>query len=321
MQRILAADMGGTNCRMGFFELPAGAESPVLLDIARLKTADVSSFADLLARLFSLPQPFGPQDCHLAVLAVPGPVRQGFCRPPNIPWSIDLADALRAGFAESELLNDFAAQAHACRSSAMDGAEVLQRGSPDPAGAVAVIGAGTGLGHCALVRCGQGVLAVPSEAGHAAFPFVDDWEHAYGKWVCAETGLPYCHGDAIVTGGGLARLSGYLSGVRTTPQQAAAGLGQAPQVVERFARFYGRAARNYALYVLAAGGVYITGGVSGRNPELVRHPAFLDEFRASPSHAELLARMPVFLNLNQDAGVFGAAHYAAQRLRGFGATA
>jgi glucokinase len=170
-----------------------------------------------------------------------------------------------------------------------------------------------------LVRFGRGALAVPSEAGHAAFPFVHDWEHAYGLWVREETGLAYCHGDAIVTGGGLARLYSYLSGVRATPREAAAALPQVPEVVERFARFYGRAARNYALYVLATGGVYITGGVSGRNPELVRHPAFLDEFRASPSHSELLARMPVFLNLNQDAGLYGAAQYAAQRLEGFGA--
>lgn len=317
MRRILAADMGGTNCRMGFFELEPGAGEPRLLELARLKTAEVSSFAQLLELLFSQPRPFGPQRCHLAVLAVPGPVRQGFCQPPNIPWSIDLADAARAGFGQSELMNDFAAQAYAFRGGPLEGVLPLLPGSPDPEGAVAVIGAGTGLGHCALVRCGRGVLAVPSEAGHMAFPFVDDWEHAYGLRVRAETGLPYCHGDAIVTGGGLARLYRHVTGREASPQEAAAALAQAPEVVERFARFYGRAARNYALAVLATGGVYVTAGVSGRNPELVRHPAFLEEFRVSPSHADLLARMPVFLNLNQDAGVFGAAKYALQRLGDF----
>jgi len=55
--------------------------------------------------------------------------------------------------------------------------------------------------------------------------------------------------------------------------------------------------------------------VAARNPQLVRHPAFLTEFRASPSHAELLAAIPVSLNTNEDSGVYGAALFGAQRLR------
>lgn len=318
MFRILAADIGGTNSRFGFFELESGADEPRLLDIARFSTAEAPSFAGLLERLFSQPRPFAPEVCDLAVFAVAGPVQGHICHPPNIKWLVDLHGITAVGLKRGALLNDFAAQAFACRSRAGREAVALQRGRAglEAHGTVAVIGAGTGLGHCALVADSLGdYVAVPSEAGHASFPFVGEEEYAYAEYVRRTSRLEYCHGDAIVTGSGLSRLHAFLTGESLTPAEVGARLAQSPRTVEWFARFYGRAARNYALNVLALGGVYLAGGVAARNPALVEHPAFLQEFRSSPSHAELLSGLPVLLNKNQDSGVHGAALFAAQRLR------
>lgn len=324
MPLILAADIGGTSSRFGFFDAPEQGGPRLLGEVVRLRTAEAKSFPDLLAALFAGQRPFAPADCALAALAVAGPVQDGFCRPPNIRWSIDLGDLARVGLARGALLNDFAAQAFACRSAAMAGARVLQAGRTEFAaggaagGVVAVIGAGTGLGHCALAPdpCG-GHLAVASEAGHMGFPFVGDAEHAYGEHLRRTAGLPYCHGDAVVSGSGLARLHEFLSGETLSPAEVGARLADAPETVAWFARFYGRAARNYALAVLALGGVCVSGGVAAKNPLLVEHPAFLAEFSSAPSpaHADLLAGLPVLLNRNEDSGVFGAALYGAQLLR------
>lgn len=321
MQRILAADIGGTNSRFGFFELESGMDEPRLLSVARLATADADSLGALLGLLFSEQRPFAPSSCALAVMAVPGPVRGRFCRPPNIKWTIDLHDISVVGLRRGALLNDFAAQAFACRSRAVRDARVLQSSRSDyvsAAGTLAVVGAGTGLGHCALVPDGaDGHLAVSSEAGHAAFPFVGEEEFAYSEYVRRITRMDYCTGDVIVSGGGLSRLHAFLTGEVLSPAAAAARLPDSPRTAEWFARFYARAARNYALSVLALGGVYLSGGVAAKNPLLVEHKAFLEEFRRSPSpsHAELLAGLPVLLNMNEDSGVFGAALFGAQRLR------
>jgi glucokinase len=317
MQRILAADIGGTHSRFGFFELAGeGGEPQLLGGIARLATQKASSFAALLETLFSEQRPFAAADSDLAVLAVPGPVQGRFCQPPNIKWSIDLNDITKVGLGRGALLNDFAAQAFASRSRAVQDARVLQAGTPAPGGAVAVIGAGTGLGHCALVADGRGgYLAVPSEAGHAAFPFVGDGEHAYGEHVRRVANLAYCHGDAVVSGPGLSRLHAFFTGEELTPAELAPRLGEHPRTVEWFARFYGRACRNYVLSVLALGGLYVCGGVAAKSPFLVEHPAFLEEFRLSPSHHGLLAGLPVMLNMNEGSGVHGAALFGAQRLR------
>lgn len=319
MFRILAADIGGTNSRFGFFELEPGAGEPRLLgEVARFSTSASASFAGLLEGLFAEPRPFAPEACDLAVFAVAGPVQGNICRPPNIKWLVDLRDIAGFGLKRGRLLNDFAAQAFACRSGAVRGAHVLQRGRDGlPAGGtLAVVGAGTGLGHCALVAGSRGGhLPIPSEAGHAAFPFVGEAEYAYAEYVRRTSRLDYCHGDAIVTGSGLSRLHAFLTGEQLSPAEVGAKLPDAPRTVEWFARFYGRAARNYALSVLALGGVYLAGGVAARNPALVEHPAFLQEFRSSPSHAALLSGLPVLLNKNQDSGVHGAALFAAQKLR------
>ncbi|OIO03354.1 MAG: hypothetical protein AUJ49_04530 [Desulfovibrionaceae bacterium CG1_02_65_16] len=336
-QRILAADIGGTSSRFGFFILESGMSEPRLEHVVRLPTAQSDSFAGLLVRVFAEPRPFAAAACDLAVLAVPGAVENGFCSAPNIKWSIDLRDIGCVGLRHGALINDFSAQAYGCRSSAARGALVLQPGAersggpdgPDelagpPASlgragqsaVMAVIGAGTGLGHCALVPDGAGgSLAVPSEAGHAAFPFVGEEENAYGEYVRRVARLPFCHGDAIVTGSGLARLHAFLTGEELSPAEVTARLADSPRTVEWFARFYGRAARNYALTVLAVGGVLLSGGVAARTPALVQHPAFLAEFCNSVAYSGLLAGTPVSLNRNEDLGVFGAAAYGAQRLR------
>lgn len=320
MLRILAADIGGTYSRFGFFELIGEADEPRLLSIARLPTQESESLVALLVKLFSEQRPFAASSCDLTVLAVPGPVQGRFCRPPNIKWNIDIYDISKVGLGRGALLNDFAAQAFACRSRAVREARVLQASRSDDnvtaMGTIGVIGAGTGLGHCALVPDGRGGnLAVPSEAGHVGFPFVGDAEHAYGEYVRRVTNLAYCHGDAVVSGSGLSRVHAFLTGEVLTPAALAPRLDQHPRTVEWFARFYGRACRNYALSVLALGGIYVSGGVAAKNPMLVQHPAFLEEFRLSPSHSGLLSGLPVLLNINEDSGVYGAALFGAQRLR------
>jgi len=317
--QILAADIGGTHSRVGIFEFEPHMDEPRLTHhVVRLPTAESESFSGLLARFFSEHPSISAASCDLAILAVAGPVQGRFCNPPNIKWTIDLHDIANVGLRRGALMNDFAAQAYACRSHAMREAKVLQPSRADHAatgGTVAVIGAGTGLGHCALVAEAEGYLAVPSEAGHAAFPFVGEEECAYGEYVRRVAKLPYCHGDAIVSGSGLARLHAFLTGEELSPANVAARLADSPRTAEWFARFYGRAARNYALNILALGGVFVTGGVAARNALLVEHPAFLAEFRSSPAHGALLAGIPVSLNRNEDAGVYGAAFFGAQRLR------
>lgn len=310
MKKILAADIGGTNSRFASF----AADGPrlVLEDTLRLPTQEYGSFLDLVGALEAEGFPATPRRSDMTVMAVAGAVRDRvYASPPNIPWDIDLSHG-RELFGEGGyyLINDFVAQAYGCRTDAASGAREIKPGTPREDAALAAVGAGTGLGHCALLpdTCG-GYIALPSEAGHASFAFTGPEEHEYERFLLAKTGKPYAYGDIVVTGLGLSLLHEFLTDESLTPAGVSAVLAEDSKTTAWFARFYGRACRNYALSVLAMRGVYVVGGVAAKNPMLVLHRAFREEFVDSPNYGWLLRDIPVLLNGNDDTGLWGAAFY------------
>jgi len=314
--KILAADIGGTSSRFASFT--AHGKGDLRHEASQwLSTEEASSFEGLLRGLGETSFPLSPEEADMAVIAVAGPVEGGRrSSPPNIAWDIDLDRKGSAPLPDrAVLVNDFFAQAFATISPVAAAAEHILEGEAAGEGAIAVIGAGTGLGHAALVPDGKGAwLAVPSEKGHAAFPLVMPGEEEYLAFHASRTGDPYPRGDTILSGRGMSLLHAFLTGEELTPEEITPRLGNAPETVAWFSRFYGRACRDYALAVLGRGGVYIAGGLAARTPELVRHPAFAKEFRTSPTMGELLAKIPVFLIHEQESGLWGAARFGLQEL-------
>lgn len=313
---ILAADIGGTSARFARFE-GLGPDSLVMRESVWLETAESSSFGGLLDMLRVSGFPLAPGDADVFSLALAGPVVEGVKSfPPNISWDLDLSNARKDyGFERFALINDFTAQAYACRSPAVAKARIILPGEADPKGVVAAVGAGTGLGKAALLPDGRGGwLAMPSEGGHELFPFAGDEEFEYFRFMRKTLGREQIIGDLVVSGTGLSLLHRFLTGRELSPGQVAEGLKDNPRTLEMFARFYGRVCRDYVLVALAQGGLYVCGGVAARNPGIVDNEHFKGEFRASETHGRLLARIPVFLNDNQDSGLFGAAVFGLRRL-------
>jgi glucokinase len=106
----------------------------------------------------------------------------------------------------------------------------------------------------------------------------------------------------------------FLAGPHLKPAQVAEAFPRHPETLEWFARFYGRACRNFALETLSRGGLYIAGGVAAKNPEIVRHDSFKNEFMDSAAMNHVLAKLPVFLLNDQNSGLWGAAMKAAKTL-------
>ncbi|NJB67440.1 glucokinase [Desulfobaculum xiamenense] len=315
MRTILAADIGGTNGRFAVFTTDDGRTLRMGAS-AWLETTCATSFAELVGQLAQRGFPLAPRDADMVGIAIAGPVREGVrCTPPNIAWDIDLGGRDAGLFARSVLINDFTAQALACLTPAVEEATEILPGHADPQAVVAVIGAGTALGKAALVPDGRGGRVVlPTEGGHALFPFVDSEEFAFMEFVRQRTGRRMVIGDMVVSGPGLTLIHEFLTGERLSAAEVAAVAGADSRTIEWMARLYGRACRDFALSTLSLGGVYVSGGVAAKNPVLVTHRAFADAFRTSETHGALLADMPVRLNANEDSGLWGAAYAAAQFL-------
>ncbi|MDY7002296.1 MAG: glucokinase, partial [Thermodesulfobacteriota bacterium] len=93
MKKILAADIGGTHARFGFFETDPKAGLS-LSAVNWLKTKESASFAELVNALAKSDLPLDPKDADAVVIAIAGPVEAGVrSDPPNISWDIDLSNA------------------------------------------------------------------------------------------------------------------------------------------------------------------------------------------------------------------------------------
>jgi glucokinase len=314
---ILAADIGGTSSRFAYFKLDERGTLS-LVDTRWIETCKSTSFSDLLVLLnktdFSLPV----SQTDISVLAVAGPIVNGvYSNPPNIPWDIDVSNSNEdVSLKHCILINDFAAQAYACRSPIIRSAQQIIAGQIDSSATLAVIGAGTGLGMAALTPDGAGgYVAVPSEGGHCAFPFESQHEFEFMQFLMDELRAPYVETEFVVSGRGLSLVHQFLSGEKLTPAEVSAGLSQDSETLVWMARFFGRTCRNYALQVLARGGVYIAGGVAAKMPMLVAHPAFEQQFFSSKTMAPMLKKIPVYLNTNEESGLWGAAFFAKLTLR------
>lgn len=340
-RRILAADIGGTHSRLAVFRVETAAPRLVLEQRQWLDSREFSSFTELLRVLRSplaetaVPLLADDDLPDMAVFAAAGPVQGESCRIPNLSWEISVRDAQQAtGISRVLLCNDLAAQAFACLLPEHLNVKTIAPGEPIPGAAVAVVGAGTGFGKAVLLRdrtanrrgapdddefldtlpahdplrglCAAQVL--PSEGGHALFPFVGPEEFAFAEFAAGREPDRGLIGDAIVSGAGLTHIAAFFTGKNMSPREAVSATREHPQILSWFARFYGRFCRNFVLDVLALGGLYITGGMALHVPVLQR-PEFLEEFRASSAHRRLLARIPVRQICNPEAGLWGAALY------------
>jgi glucokinase len=157
-------------------------------------------------------------------------------------------------------------------------------------------------------------MAMPSEGGHASFPFLPGREAEYQEFLLRESGNDYLTGNDVVSGRGLSTLHWFLTGESLEPEAVTSLFTEDSKTLRLAARFYGRVCRNYALETLALGGIYIAGGVAARSPEIIRHRSFGNEFRSSPKLGDVLSNIPVFLIRDEQSGLWGAAHRGLMEL-------
>jgi glucokinase len=316
LRTILAADIGGTNSRFAHFTADEDGGLSLVSQIW-LKTAEADSFTSLLDNLRASGFPVAPQNADIVGIAIAGPVTAGVrSKPPLIPWEIDISHAKRDyGFQRCFLINDFVAQAFACISPAGNSAGVILVGFPDRHSAIAVIGAGTGLGKAVLIPDGRGEYSAnPSEGAHACFPFVGEKEFAFQHFLLHAHQTLYATYNHVVSGRGLSAIHEFLTGRHLEPAQVVEQFPKHTETLAWFARFYGRACRDFALETFALGGLYITGGVATRNPEIVLHESFRDEFLSSDTMHHMLTKVPVFLVKDQNSGLWGVAVKAVREM-------
>ncbi|RRD72102.1 MULTISPECIES: glucokinase [unclassified Desulfovibrio] len=313
MQRIFAADIGGTHARFGsFFRDAAGVLACEA--IAWKNSAELRTEHDVLHAMRSALNREPKQGDTLAI-ALAGPVSGLRGRLTNGRLRLDLAEIRKkSGLRHCVLLNDFQAEAHAVLTEAGEKARCITAGAHAPKTAArAVLGAGTGLGAAMLAPhhcpdCGMRWLTIPSEAGHTPFAFVGQEENAFHDFLRRALHVPWASAEHVLCGRGLALLHSHLSGHTLTPAEVGAtALSDDTPTLRWYARFLARFCRQWICSTLCLGGLWITGGIAARNPLCVESPYFREELVLSPPLGALLRAVPVRLVVDRNSGLWGAA--------------
>ncbi|WP_455392902.1 glucokinase [[Eubacterium] cellulosolvens] len=318
---VLTGDIGGTNtnfCVAGFSN-----SRPSILFKQKESTTTALKFHVFVNEFLTHAQKkqFEPV---VACFAVAGPVetKEGYQRVKmtNTELIIDANDVIENTALESVLIiNDFEAISYAINVLCNDDYITLNKGKPVTKGVCAVLGAGTGLGKN-ILHFNEKVNAympIPSEGGHADLPVQSDEELKLVNFIknLRKIQTQVCYED-VLSGNGLENIYKYLRATRypQAPANLIAGeisktKGTNPcssETFEWFMKFYARCARNFALDVLARGGVYIAGGIAAKNTD--SFIGFFDEFVKNEVYHELLKDIPVHLLTNYDIGLIGSAY-------------
>jgi len=322
---LLAGDVGGTKTLLGLFERQH--PRPVPLAIHSYATASFSRFADILeAFAVDLKKPV---TVEAVAMGVAGPVVDDVATLTNVGGMQVAAGEVGARFGarRARLLNDLEAMASSIEVLAADELLSLQDGNPHHNGSRAVIAAGTGLGQAYLHRLEGGWQPVPTEAGHADFAARTDRELELVRMLRERYGRAEV--EQVISGQGLLNLHRFTHrggeceivpdlespvAPALVSQAALGGRCQScAEALRMFASAYGAEAGNLALRTMATAGLYVGGGIARKILPALTNGDFIEAFRAKDPLSGLVAQIPVYVILNDGAGLLGAA-VVAQRL-------
>lgn len=320
---VLAGDIGATTCRLALVRVDG--DRARIRDRAEYASSDFGDLGTVASRYL---EEVGERPAR-AAFGVAAPVRSGRGRFANLPWEVS-EDHLsrRIDIEDIRLLNDFEALCHALPMLGGDDLVELLPGTPEEEGTVAVLGAGTGLGHGFVTRSGGRERVHSSEGGHVDFGPRTPTEEALLRWLRRRHGrVSY---ERVLSGPGLVDIYRFLVATdraeeehRTAermeaedPAAVVSTLGMdggdpaCRRALEVFVSVYGAQAGNFALSVQATGGVYLGGGIAPKILSALRGRRFRRAFLEKGKMASMMESIPVRAITETDAGLLGAARAA-----------
>lgn len=340
MTLLLAGDIGGTKTILRVVEV---SESLELRTIAQ-ESYRSSDFPDLVPIVQQFLVKADTPTPQKACFAIAGPVIKNTAKLTNLVWFLETERLEQElGIAHISLINDFAAVGYGVLGLQKQDLLTLQAGKFQAEAPIGIIGAGTGLGQGFLVKQGPYYQVFPSEGGHADFAPRNELEFQLLKYLLDKHDIQRVSVERVVSGQGIVAIYQFLRDrkiapespdvaqiVRTWEQEAGqpeksvdpgAVIGMAAlqrsdrlseQTLQLFIEAYGAEAGNLALKLLPHGGLYIAGGIAPKILPLMQNSNFLLSFTQKGRMRSILEEIPVYIILNQQVGLIGAALCAAR---------
>ncbi|MEB3341084.1 glucokinase [Okeania sp.] len=345
MTLLLAGDIGGTKTILQLVEAqPDESKAGVKLQNLYDNSYSSQNFPDLvpIVKMFlsEATEKLGEtQQPEKACFAIAGPVVNNTVKLTNLPWMLDGKQMEKElDISQISLINDFAAIGYGILGLTADDLETLQPGELQPDAPIAVLGAGTGLGECFLIRGAKEIKVYATEGGHTDFAPRSELEFQLLQYLLAKHNLDRISVERVVSGMGIVAIYQFLRDRQSATESVEIGdlvrqwekevgsneitvdpgavIGKAAleksdrlceQTLEMFVSAYGAEAGNLALKLLPYGGLYVAGGIAAKILPLMKSGSFMEAFKSKGRMRVLLEKVPVHIVLNPQVGLIGAA--------------
>lgn len=248
----------------------------------------------------------------------------------NHAWTFSIRGICQQfGFERLKVINDFTAMALSIPLLEPSELKQVGGGAADPDGAIALLGAGTGLGVSGLIRSAAGWYPLAGEGGHVTLGARNARELA----IFAAFWEKYGHMSAerLLSGTGLEEFYQVicrLDGQTPEPLQPAdisgrAIAGTCPACMETmtlFCEWFGIVAGNLTLSLGATGGVYIGGGIVPNLGDYFIQSGFRAAFETKGRFSGFMQKVPVYIMEADNPALRGAAAALNQRFDKIGLT-
>lgn len=327
---IMAADIGGTKARFAIFHLKNN-----ILNLFFHKEYQSKSFLNIEEAintfLKDLSQLEKIERIEVASISLAGPVVNGECTLVNLGWHCSTVE-LEKTFPDIpviKIFNDLEATAYGifllpdnellCITGEEENKKTSELGHLDKNHSI--LAPGTGLGE-ALIMGGK---VYPTEGAHCEFGprTIEEarlWEFLHGKY----NHVSY---ERILSGPGLVNLASFFMKERKIPHldfplipeeitgRAMAGTCDVcKSALDLFVSILGAEAGNLALKSLSMGGVFLGGGIPPKILGKLKEDIFSRGFYDKGRFRDLMTRIPVYVILNSQAALLGAAFIGGKEL-------
>jgi glucokinase len=325
---ILAGDIGGTKCNLALYELHATGYRKIVKQ--RYPSREFNSFDQIIDKFLldtrKENKDAGAGAIEAAGFGVAGPVIDHRVKATNLPWAVD-GPALAKQLATEHivLLNDLEATGYGLAILQPSEISTLNRGVAAEKSTRALLAAGTGLGEAFLIWNGERYVVGSSEGGHVDFAPRTEQEIELLRYM--KKRHEFVSVELILSGRGFRTIHEFLDpSVRhasfdgqeddAAPEITRLALaGQCPvcvQTLDLWVSIYGAEAGNLALKVLARGGVWVAGGIAVKIRKKMEDGTFFRAFCEKEKFGAMLAQIPVYMVLNEEAPLLGAMSQASR---------
>ena len=309
----LVGDIGGTNAR---FAIVSKGRS----ELISIKTLQCEKFETIQQAIQFYLSSIEDFQISSACVASAGTVHLDTFKPANNDWVINKSEVSSAlNNVQVSWINDFKAQALASIELTDIDIVTIKAGIDQPDRLRLVIGPGTGLGVCGLIRSSGGWIPVSTQGGHSDLAPNTSLEIEILTLLQKKFGRVAV--ERVLSGPGIVNLYEALCEINgksilfhSPTEITAAAINPSPdhlskETLHMFCKIFGSVTGSMALTTGSLGGIYITSDLIRNFLDFFISSEFVQNFENKGRMKHYMTDIPIYLSKKENMGLLGATHY------------